>query len=125
MKRILIVEDCFAFKGFLKLLLEKLPYEFDYCCSVEEVDMTICPTIRYNLIVCDYNLPGENGISFLTRLRKHGKLPCPIILMTANKYVEDECPDINDIVDGLMYKPMVGPQLKSYLKEFVGNRSIA
>lgn len=115
--RVLIIENCAVFKNVLRLFLGKLPMSFEYVSSVEEVTPLVCPTIRYDLIVASYELPGESGLSFMRRLKHEGHFPCPMIIMTTRKDMLKGNPETIGVVDGVLYKPRAGAQLRGYLKE--------
>lgn len=124
MKRILVIEDCVIFRGVVKLLLAKYPFEVDFRCSVEEVDTSTCPTLAYDLVLSDYNLPGRRGFDFLKQLKEEGAQSIPLIMMTANRKAQKECPDLGNVVDALLLKPFTRYTLERVLTESFGAQSL-
>lgn len=113
MKRILVIEDCKVFKHILKYELNRYPILVDHHCSVEEVDMGTCPTVKYDIILSDYNLPGTSGYAFLQHLKDKGVKKVPMALMTANKDVLKECPRIHELVVSLIDKAEIHQGIKA------------
>jgi CheY-like chemotaxis protein len=81
MIRVLLVDDNPALFNITKLLLEKDgKIVVDICDSAREARENL-ERKKYDVIVSDYDMPGEDGISFLRSLRESGH-PIPFILFT-------------------------------------------
>jgi CheY-like chemotaxis protein len=124
MKRILVIEDCPIMRGFLKILLKKYGFDVHFKKSVEEVNEEVCPSRQYDFILSDYNLPGESGFSFLGRIRREGDMLVPLVLMSGNKLVSNECLDLASTVDAFLAKPFTPYQLDKVLTDLLGKEQL-
>jgi len=68
-KTVLVVDDEFAIRRLLARILRKRGVQVITADSVATADMLLLYN-EVDLVLCDYQMPGENGISFLTRLKK-------------------------------------------------------
>jgi len=80
--RVLVVEDNPGDVGLVRAALEESAVSFE----VENVTSAkscrrILETERYDIILLDYSLPGENGLDFLRSISGKKKVP-PVIMLT-------------------------------------------
>lgn len=66
---VLLVDDEQALLGALREGLES-EFEIETASSAEEATM-MASTRRYDVVVCDQLLPGEQGLEFLVKLAQH------------------------------------------------------
>ncbi|PAW66299.1 MAG: hypothetical protein B9S34_08415 [Opitutia bacterium Tous-C1TDCM] len=66
---VLLVDDEAEFARALGLNLAA-HFDVDYAASAAEAEMML-GTRSYDVIVCDHLMPGEEGLPFLTRVRRH------------------------------------------------------
>jgi len=80
--RVLVVEDNPGDVGLVRAALEESPVEFevDNVTSAKSCRRAL-ETERYNVILLDYSLPGENGLDFLRSIIGKKKIP-PVIMLT-------------------------------------------
>jgi two-component system chemotaxis response regulator CheY len=81
-KTIMIVDDSGSFRTVVKLALQKAGYTV-----VEAVDgqdaVTKLNGQKFNLIVCDVNMPNMDGLSFLRHLKTTAAYKfTPVIMLT-------------------------------------------
>ncbi|MEY3786831.1 MAG: hypothetical protein RLZ75_1038 [Pseudomonadota bacterium] len=87
-KKILIVYDDKRLRALLKSFLTEEGFLVD--CAVDAEQMTLClKRSYYDLILLDWKLPGEDGLSVCKRLKSDNKTP-PILMLTANGS-ENDC----------------------------------
>ncbi len=117
MIKILVIEDCPVYRLVLKVLFNSYPFEVHYSTNAEEA-WHLPGHTSFDLVLSDYNLPGMSGYELLCHLREN-KLAPVLILMTANRKVENECPRLQCIVDHLMYKPFLKKTLDSIISKYL------
>jgi DNA-binding response OmpR family regulator len=80
--RVLHIDDDPGFLSISKELLYGMDSNFkiDFVLNVEEAEQRLS-TQDYDVVVADYDLPNENGLDFLQKLRKQGN-ELPFILFT-------------------------------------------
>ena len=72
------------------------------CYSKPEKLLQDLETQNWDALITDYNMPGMNGYD-LARLAVDRDVK--VIMMTANRKVPELHPDINDLVQSLLFKP--------------------
>ncbi len=101
--QVLVVDDepslCALTRHFLEIPGEM---EVDTVCSVKEA-MAKLTTKRYDAIVSDYQMPGEDGIQFLKSLRSSGNRT-PFILFTGKGREEVVIEALNNGADAYLQK---------------------
>jgi CheY-like chemotaxis protein len=78
--RILIVDDNSLGLSARKSLLRELGHDVLTTRSPNEA-LELCERNAFDVIVTDYRMPDMNGIEFIARLRKNGKL-VPVVLVS-------------------------------------------
>jgi two-component system chemotaxis response regulator CheY len=81
-KTILIIDDSGSFRTVVRMALQRVGYEV-----VEAVDgqdaVTKLDGRKYNLIVCDVNMPNMDGLTFVKHAKTLGAYKfTPIIMLT-------------------------------------------
>lgn len=84
--RILLVEDnehdCVAF--FRALRASQRPHSIRHCVRADEALALLAGNpSAFDLIVVDYNLPGDNGLSLCRALLERG-IPAPVVVLTGS-----------------------------------------
>jgi len=79
--RVLMVDDEPTLLEISSLFLTKMGNIFVVCSGSADDALTLLTTEKFDAIVSDYDMPGMNGIEFLTHLRKTGN-KLPFILFT-------------------------------------------
>ena len=82
--RILLVEDNehdqIAF--YRALRQSPIPFEVTICERSEDIPAAMLSDDKnYDIVVIDYNLPGQNGLETYFKMRQHGNLP-PFVMLT-------------------------------------------
>ena len=86
MPAILVVDDDAAIRETAALALEKAGYDVRRAASVREA-VAVLSRGPVDLVLSDIYMPGEDGLSLLSRLRE-GARPPKVVLMTARGSVE-------------------------------------
>jgi two-component system, OmpR family, phosphate regulon response regulator OmpR len=101
--RILVVDDDLRMRDLLKRYLTEQNYNCDTVPDAHAMDRALT-RMRYDLIVLDLMLPGEDGLTACKRLRAAGNL-IPIIMLTAKGDDVDRILGLELGADDYMGKP--------------------
>jgi two-component system chemotaxis sensor kinase CheA len=72
-----------------KSILESAGYEVDVASSGEE-GLELAQRKRFSLILCDVEMPGIDGFTFVERIRSHPRLrDTPAVLVTSRAAPQD------------------------------------
>ncbi len=66
---------------------------------------------HYSLIVLDLGLPDEDGLHFLTRMRRE-KMTQPVLILTARDTLEDRISGLDTGADDYLVKPFALEELE-------------
>lgn len=101
--RLLLVEDDELLGKGLKSGLGQAGYQVEWLQDGTHASQALMNE-KFDLIVLDLMLPGESGISVLTKARKAGT-DTPILLLTARDAVSDRVEGLDNGADDYLTKP--------------------
>lgn len=101
--RILVVDDDLRMRDLLKRYLTEQGYNCDTVPDAQAMDRAFT-RMRYDLLVLDLMMPGEDGLAACKRLRAAGNL-VPIIMLTAKGDDVDRILGLELGADDYMAKP--------------------
>jgi DNA-binding response OmpR family regulator len=101
MKILLIEDDKMLGKATAKGLA--FNYAVDWAQTAEDAK-TYMLTSKYDMLVCDINLPGQSGLQLLEKIRK-AKNSIPVLFLTARDAVAHKVEGLNAGADDYMVKP--------------------
>ena len=79
MAKILVTDDEKTCRDSIQMVLEREGHEVEAVASVDNALARI-DSIKFDLVVCDYRMPGKTGIDLLTELAKrHSDIPVIMI----------------------------------------------
>jgi len=81
---ILMVEDNTDHAILAKMCLERQPNYYVKIVSSSEGCLAALKKEQYNIVLLDYNLPMEDGLSILKRLQKQSYSEAPVVLVTGH-----------------------------------------
>ena len=112
--KIVIVEDDPGIRKELKQLLENAFYEAEIIEEFKDTAEQICSMIPApDLVLLDWNLPGESGFDICTKLKEHSDIP--IIFLTSRTDSMDELTGILKGADDYIRRPVNPPRLLARL----------
>ena len=101
--RILLVDDEYEMTAPLSLQLTREGYEVDIAHDgLSGYDLIQHQT--YDLLILDWMLPGQSGVSICQQLRKSG-ITVPVLLLTAKDTVDDRVTGLDAGADDYLVKP--------------------
>jgi DNA-binding response OmpR family regulator len=101
--RILIVEDERRIAQSIKKGLEQERYAVDVVFDGRD-GYDLASTEEYDCIVLDLMLPGMDGVTMATKLRKE-KIYIPILMLTAKSQIQDKVRGLDAGADDYLTKP--------------------
>lgn len=116
MKRILIVDDSSVARLIIKTTIPKdKGYVIDNAANCDEALERAKENLP-DLVLCDYNMPGKNGVEVAVAFKEAG-LNTPFILVTANlqKAVKDAAKRAGFV--GTIKKPFDNAAMRKCLEE--------
>jgi DNA-binding response OmpR family regulator len=114
MQCLLVVEDQTTLLGSLSRGLRAEGYSVYEATTAEAAHRTI-EQHRVDAMVLDLMLPGEDGLTFLARLRKEG-FSQPILVVTARDTVKDRIHGLDSGADDYLVKPFSFEELLARLR---------
>jgi DNA-binding response OmpR family regulator len=112
--RLLIIEDSEKLRTTAARALTRLGHAVDEAGSAEEGDQMV-RDYAYDAIVLDRMLPGEDGLSLLSRWRSAGR-DTPVLLLTALHAVEERVRGLAVGADDYLTKPFALAELAARLE---------
>ncbi|MBV9232707.1 MAG: response regulator transcription factor [Candidatus Eremiobacteraeota bacterium] len=112
--RVLLVEDDEPLQNLLRRGLSEDGYIVDALPDGHDCDEYLAGT-PYDALVLDLNLPGENGLTVLRRLRARGR-QIPVLILTARDGAADVVEGLDAGADDYLRKPFSFDELEARLR---------
>jgi two-component system, OmpR family, copper resistance phosphate regulon response regulator CusR len=112
--RILIIEDNYDIRNFLRESLQAETYAVDTAEDGERGSY-LARTNQYDLIILDNTLPKKNGIQVCSEIRRIGK-DVPIIMLSVDAGVDKKVLLLDSGADDYMTKPFSYKELLARIK---------
>ncbi len=117
---ILIVDDDDRIRNLLKDYLSENNYIVSTAEDAEEAKKKLL-LIKFDIIILDVMMPGQNGYELTKEIKKGIKVP--IILLTAKGEVENRIKGLELGADDYLGKPFEPKELLLRVKNIINNRS--
>ena len=79
-KRILLIEDDHVYRTLLLSTLRTMGFKCSFCVDGDQAIKTLARE-KFDLLICDYLLPGTNGVEIIRLARSQG-IDIPALLIT-------------------------------------------
>jgi DNA-binding response OmpR family regulator len=112
--RILIIEDDAPLRALLRRGLSEDGHVVDAIPDGRDCDEYLAAS-RYEALVLDLSLPGEDGLSILRRLRAQGQR-VPVLILTARDTASDVIAGLDAGADDYLRKPFAFGELEARLR---------
>jgi DNA-binding response OmpR family regulator len=106
---VLLVEDDAVIAKSIHRNMAKLAHSVAHVASAEQAWAALT-TESFDLAIIDLGLPGEDGMSLLQRMRRHGH-KVPVVIITARDSVPDRVDALDLGADDYLVKPFALPEL--------------
>lgn len=119
MKTILVIDDDVMMLKTLQSLL-KDDYKIVALTSGDEA-MRYCAKFIPDMVLLDYELPGQSGISVLKQMRMDARFNmCPIVMLTGNNERNTVMESIRAGAQGYLVKPVAPMTLRLRIRQYLG-----
>lgn len=111
MRTVLMVEDEPDFRAIVKRILEPAGLALEESGSAEEAWEKLEKGAAVDLLVVDWNLPGESGVELCRRIRadaRFGKLP--LVLLTVRNLPEEQLEGLRESGADLYLTKPINPK---------------
>ena len=121
--RVLVVEDEPHIQELIAVNLEHSGYRVVRTSSAEQADAAIRAELP-DVVVLDWMLPGESGLSFARRLRSAERTrELPILILTARAMEQDKLSGLEAGADDYLTKPFSPKELAARIKAVLRRRA--
>lgn len=115
--RVLVVEDYAPLSKAMVQGLREAGYGVDLATD-GEAGFTLADAIAFDAIILDIMLPGMDGLTFLSRLRRK-RSGTPVLILTAKDGVGDRVQGLDLGADDYMVKPFAFEELLARLRAVI------
>ncbi len=120
---VLVVEDEPQIQELVAVNLEHAGYRVVRAASAEEAEAAIRGELP-DVVVLDWMLPGESGVSFARRLRGDARTrDLPILMLTARAMEQDKISGLEAGADDFLTKPFSPRELNARIKAVLRRRA--
>ena len=117
---VLVVEDEQALCDTIVRSLKRLAYSVDYCYDGQKA-MDMLAVERFDLVILDLNLPGEDGMTVLKTLRKTD-CDTRVLILSARCEVADKVAGLDAGADDYLTKPFHLDELAARIRNLTLRR---
>jgi len=120
---VLVVEDEPQIQELVAVNLEHVGHRVLRAASVEEAEAAIRDQLP-DVLILDWMLPGESGVSFARRLRGEARTrELPILMLTARAMEQDKVSGLEAGADDYLTKPFSPKELAARIKAVLRRRA--
>jgi two-component system, OmpR family, phosphate regulon response regulator PhoB len=120
---VLVVEDEPQIQELIAINLEHLGHRVQRAASAEEAENAIRAALP-DVLILDWMLPGESGLSFARRLRTDERTrDLPILMLTARAMEQDKISGLEAGADDYLTKPFSPRELAARIKAVLRRRA--
>ncbi len=123
--RLLIIEDNERLAGLLAIGLYRQGYACDKAASLEEAQDYLA-SAKYDAIILDLGMPDGDGLDWLRRARRSGRM-VPALILTARGALGDRIAGLDAGADDYLVKPADVDEIAARLRALLrrpGNRAL-
>lgn len=111
---LLVVEDERALCQTIVRSLRRLAYSVDFCYDGEKA-LELLQTERYDLVLLDLNLPGQDGMTVLRKLRRTDR-ETRVLILSARNEVADKVEGLDAGANDYLSKPFHLAELEARIR---------
>ena len=123
MKTVLMVEDEPDFQAVVARILEPAGFRVETASSAEDAWARLADPARpVDLMLVDWNLPGEDGVSLCRRVRGDARIrTTPLVMLTVRNLPEEQLRGLTEsCADLYLTKPIDPEELLARIESFLG-----
>lgn len=115
--RVLVVEDDDSIASFISRGLREAGFAVDVARDGDD-GLIKARSADYDAAIVDLMLPGRDGLSLVTELRRH-RVSTPVLILTARRSVEDRVKGLEAGADDYLIKPFAFPELLARVQALI------
>jgi two-component system chemotaxis response regulator CheY len=116
--RILVADDQVEARAVIQSLLSSLGYVNIYHATTGFDAVAVAVKRQVHLILCDWNMPGADGLEVLQTIRKHPEhKTTPFLMLTSEAYKENVRQAVKAGVTAYLVKPITTKALMIELEK--------
>lgn len=119
--RILLVEDDYSIRSFVKTILETNGYQVVTATTCQEGLMLFSSHVP-DLVILDLGLPDQDGLSFIPEVRKRGNTP--ILVLSARSMESDKVTALDLGANDYVTKPFGTAELLARVRAALRSRRL-
>ncbi len=125
--RVLVADDDIEICSLIQTILRRGPYALTVCNDAESALVRIQREEPFDIIICDFMLPGISGIELITQVRADpAAAPIPIVMISGHNNYAMDARARTAGADAFLTKPFTLKQLRSTVETLLeGRLSIA
>lgn len=117
-RKILVIDDTPTMRLIVTGMLEDLGFQTVLQAESSDVAMKLIQTEAFDLVLCDWNMPGRTGIEFIRNLRAQpATASLPVLMMTSNNDPRQIAEARTAGVSSYLVKPFGPADLRDRLEE--------
>jgi len=117
--KVLVVDDFQTMREMMKACLRQLGYKDIQTAANGEEALDLITQNKFDLILCDWHMPGKKGIDVLKEVRKNQGATVPFILATSESEQSCVVQAIESGVSNYIIKPFNVDTLKKKIESAV------
>ncbi len=120
--RLLVVEDERTLCETIVRSLRRLAYSVDFCYDGEKA-LELLETERYDLVLLDLNLPGQDGMTVLRSLRQTDR-ETRVLILSARSEISDKVDGLDAGANDYLSKPFHLAELEARIRSLTRRQFI-
>ncbi len=121
--RVLVADDDSEVCALIQTILKRGPYALTICNEAESALIHIERDAPFDIIICDFMLPGISGLEFIAQVRGDAaSANVPIILISGNNALAVDARAKCAGADAFLNKPFSLAQFRSTVQTLLGGR---
>lgn len=110
--KILVVDDYLLTRDMVRMILKGLGFSNVSAAESAEIALSRMKEEYYELVICDWNMPGGTGLELLQQVRREKRYKeLPFIMLTAEAYRENVVEAMRAGVSEYIAKPFTAQTL--------------
>lgn len=119
--KVLVVDDFATMRRIVKNILKQIGFTNIIEAEDGKSALKILQSDKFDLIMCDWNMPEMPGIELLTRIRSDEQLKgIPFVMVTAEAQKENILEAVKAGVNSYIVKPFTAEIVEQKLKKLFG-----
>ncbi len=121
--RVLVADDDVEICALLQTILRRGPYELTICNDAESALLHVQRDKPFDIMICDFMLPGISGIELITQVRANPACAkVPIVMISGHNNYAMDARSKSAGADAFLNKPFSAAQLRLTVQGLLDDR---